>query len=407
MTSLARRRLIVTAAACGAAVVSGCTDSQQAPADSSSDDGGAGGGTAHATPTLVGEQAPTIPWDALNLPLEMTTMIVVDPGWRFAAQQLEGTFVGVAEQEDHLLVRCVESDGTVLWEAARPRGCEAFVLTRTSQGEPVVVLADAPTRSAADQRARSLTAYHLRTAAPVWGPIPAPHGLAGPGLLLADADGNVDAALAADSGDVIVSAEDVRDGVILAEHLGSVLARQGSTIMLRDPAGKAQWTVPLPQGIAPATLRALGRIDTRVPLVALADAGGSGCVLDMHDGSILAEDALAVERDAALEVAVVTHGSVVRGIDDTGGEAWRYEDPARLELVSAGERLAYAVRAETRELVVLDTGQGAAVVPYDMDVDAPLGMPETFSDDAAAVRAGERRVLVTSQSDPEFGMRVS
>ena len=92
-------------------------------------------------------------------------------------------------------------------------------------------------------------------------------------------------------------------------------------------------------------------------------------------------------------------------MDAEGTELWRHVDPEALRLVSAGERLSYALRPEEGTLVVLDTLQGMMVQPYDVDRSGPLGVPEVFSAEAAvAVRISEEQVhLVTTELDMDFG----
>ena len=114
----------------------------------------------------------------------------------------------------------------------------------------------------------------------------------------------------------------------------------------------------------------------------------------------------AAARDHVLETTVGAAGTLVRGLDSEGAEQWRHEDPEPLTLVSAGERLAYAQREQEGTLVVLDTGQGRMVNPYDVDLSGPLAVPEVFTaESAAAVRVEDSRYLVTSEFDPEFGLR--
>ena len=147
-------------------------------------------------------------------------------------------------------------------------------------------------------------------------------------------------------------------------------------------------------------------IDPTTGFVVIAGADGAGAVLDMADGRVVADDALAVEHDHVLDITVVAAGTTVRGLDAEGAELWRHEDPEPLHLLSAGERLAYAIRPQEGSLVVLDTGRGIMVQPYDVDLDGPLGIPEVFSaETAAALSIGEERYLVTIEFDPNFGRR--
>ena len=106
----------------------------------------------------------------LRLPLEMSPMIVVDPGWTSTPLELDGIFLGYREESEHLRFLAVGEDGTLLWQADRPLTCTGFSLTRGADGAAVAVLADAaPTEDALAMM--TLTAYDLHSAQPHWGPV--------------------------------------------------------------------------------------------------------------------------------------------------------------------------------------------------------------------------------------------
>lgn len=359
---------------------------------------------AHIEPVLVGERAEVVAHTEVNLPLEMTPMVVVDPGWTSAPFQLDGIFLAHREEEDRLRYVAAEQDGTVLWHADRPLTCTDMVLTRGAEGVPVAVLPDV------SDGARTLSGYHLRTAELLWGPVEAPGPQAAIGLVRA-ADGGPRTALAGDTGLPGLVEADLAGGRILGEHLGTVLRTEGEELVAVGAGGEERWRVPLPAGVAAAEAEILGAVDPGTSFAAIGGTGtgdgrAAGAVLDLRDGRLIAEDARAVARDHVLEVTVVASGRLVRGLDDDGVEQWRHEDPEPLVLISAGERLAYAVRRQEGTVVVLDTGKGQMVQPYDVDAAHPLALPELFSaETAAAVRVLERRLLVTTEFDPEYGRR--
>src|SRR5699024_9406802 len=51
----------------------------------------------HTEPVTVGERAEVVEHTELQLPLEMTPMVVVDPGWTAVPLQLDGIFLGYRE----------------------------------------------------------------------------------------------------------------------------------------------------------------------------------------------------------------------------------------------------------------------------------------------------------------------
>ena len=63
------------------------------------------------TPSLLGEQASAVDPATLRLPLEMLVMIVVRPGWTAPPQQLDGIFLGHAEDDDALRFTAVDQIG--------------------------------------------------------------------------------------------------------------------------------------------------------------------------------------------------------------------------------------------------------------------------------------------------------
>ena len=180
----------------------------------------------------------------------------------------------------------------------------------------------------------------------------------------------------------------------------------GDELRASGAEGEELWSIPLPAGIEPARAQLLGTIDPTTSFAVVAGEDSRGAVVDLADGRVIARDASAVARDHVLETTVVVSGTTVRGLEDNGTEKWTHEDSEPLQLLCAGERLAYAVRPEEGTLVVLDTNRGIMVQPYDVDQEGPLAVPQLFSaDTAAAVRVEERYLLVTTEFDEEYGQR--
>ena len=366
------------------------------------------------TPTLLGEQAAVVEPGTLRLPLEMTVMIVVDPGWTAAPQQLDGIFLGHTRDGDALRFTAADQAGTLLWSARRPPGCEAAVLTRDASTRTVAVLPDLTADGGT-----TLTGYRLRGAERLWGPLAVPGPPVGPGLLVAAADGTGRAALDAGTGETLLAEAGLQGDRLLAEHHGTVLCTDGDELValagasLRDSvtgpdvaAVAERWRITLPAGIDAASAEITGPIDPITSHAVLRGADGTGALLDLRDGRILAEGVTAAAHDHALDVTVVVSGRTVRGLAADGTDAWQHEDPESVVLISAGERLAYAQRPEEGTLLVLDTSQGQLVNPYDVDLEGPLAVPELFSADAAtSVYVEDTRYLVTTALDEDYGLR--
>lgn len=94
-------------------------------------------------PVLLDGSADPVDVTELRLPLEMTPMIVVDPGWTAAPVERDGIFLGYSDAEDQLRFRAVDQDGTLLWEALRPLSCTGHSLSAAADGTTIAVLADA------------------------------------------------------------------------------------------------------------------------------------------------------------------------------------------------------------------------------------------------------------------------
>lgn len=355
-------------------------------------------------PTVLGERAELVDPTTLRLTLEMTVMLVVNPGWNTAPQELDGIFLGLDDSGDRLRFTALDQDGTALWAAQRPHGHAAFALSRTAGGRGVAVLTD---RASGEEEGLTATGYDLRTAEVLWGPAAVPGPFRTPGLGVAAEEQGPRVALSAETGEALLREEELEGGRLVAEHLGTVLHTEGEELVARHGTALAElWRTPLPDGLDPSATQILGRIDTTTDLAVLGGGDGPGILLDLADGRVVAEDARAAAHDHGLDVTVVADGATVRGLDQDGEERWRHRDPEQLVFLTAGERLAYAQRPEEGTLVVLDTSQGLLVNPFDADLTGPLAVPELFSADAAtSVYVETTRYLVTTTLDEAYGLR--
>lgn len=357
-------------------------------------------------PTLLGKRAELVDPATVRLTLEMTVMIVVDPGWNTAPQELDGIFLGVDDSGEHLRFTALDQDGTALWTAQRLQGHARFALSRDDEGRALAVLTDL-TPGDGDEPLLTATGYDLRTAEVRWGPVPLPGALLTPGLLVAAEPQGPRAVLSASTGEVLLRDEDLAGGRLVAEHCGLVLLTDGDQMVARSGDELTErWRMPLPEGLDPSAARILGRIDSTTDLAVLGGGEQPGILLDLAEGRVVATGVTAAAYDHGLDVTVVAAGGTVRGLGQDGQERWRHQDPEQLVFLSAGERLAYAQRPEEGTLVVLETSQGMMVQPYDVDLSGPLAVPELFSADAAtSVYVEQKRYLVTTTLDQAYGLR--
>lgn len=363
-------------------------------------------------PTVVEERADTVDANELRLPLEMTPMIVVDPGWTATPLERDGIFLGYSDAGDRLRFRAVAQDGTLLWQAQRPLSCTGYGLSADPDGTAIAVLADTASEGG-DPLATSLTGYDLRTAEVRWGPVEVPGPQAAQGMVYSATEeapmgsSQTRTALVAGTGEIALTEEELDGGRILAEHGGVVVMIDGGELVALEAAdGEQRWRIALPEGLEPERSAIGPRIDPNTGYAVLGDGSGAGTVIDLADGHVIARDADQVAHDHVLDVTVLAAGTTVRGLDPDGSESWRHEDAEQLRFITAGERLAYAQRQEEGTLVVLDTSHGRMVQPYDVDQTGALAVPEIFSaDSAAAVDVDGARYLVTTTFDEDYGTR--
>ena len=347
---------------------------------------------------------------SVNLPLDMTAMAVVATDWTATPLHLDGVLLGYGDEGEHLRFTAADQQGTLLWEALRPLACTGAALSRDRDDRAIAVLPDV---SAEDGRiaAVSLTGYDLATAEILWGPAPVPGPQAAPGLVFAGTgdqpmgEGGPRVALDAGTGELALAEEDLEGGRILAEHLGMVLHTEGGDLVATSATeGTESWRITLPARLDPQEVHIRGAIDPDSGLAVVAATNEAGAVIDVRDGRVVSSSALHACYDHATQMTVLATGATVQGVSDSGSEQWRHDDPEQLELIGAGERLAYARRSEEGTLVVLDTSRGIMVHPYEAEVDGPLAIPELFTAEAAAVvRTADQRFLVTTEFDEEYG----
>lgn len=211
-------------------------------------------------------------------------------------------------------------------------------------------------------------------------------------------------AVDAGTGEPALSEQDLDGGRILAEHLGMVLHTDGGDLVATTAAeGTESWRTTLPARLDPQQVHIRGTIDPDTGLAVVGETDQAGAVVDVRDGRVVSGSALHAIHDHATEMTVLATGTTVQGVSDSGSEQWRHDDPEQLELIGAGERLAYARRSEEGTLVVLDTSRGMMVHPYDAEADGSLAVPELFTAEAAAVvRTADRRFLITIEFDEEY-----
>ncbi|WP_209323732.1 hypothetical protein [Brevibacterium renqingii] len=267
---------------------------------------------------------------------------VVDPGWDTAAQEADGVFLSLHEEDSDLEFRAVDSAGTVLWTALRPRVCSGFRVSESETG-PVAVLMDQESVSN-DSLATTASGFDLTTGKKLWGPVEVPGPLLGSGLVFAGppqdfiGEGGPRTALDPATGKrlAVEDAGSPRVITLLGSHL--VLAERGKLIG-QDLDGHRLWTRDAQDlGVSVDEAREAPWEAIGGSHALLGSAGdGQRTLIDLRSGSAVATGVDAAGYDADSRT-LVTSDSQLHGFDPDGTKRWDapLADDAELSAVGAG-----------------------------------------------------------------------
>ena len=276
----------------------------------------------------------------------------VDPGWDMAAQEADGVFLSLHETDSDLEFRAVDSDGTILWSAQRPRVCSGFLISDSADG-PVAVLMDQQSESG-NSLETTASGYDLRTGKKRWGPTEVPGPLLGSGLVFAGppkdfiGTGGPRTALDPATGTELAT-EDDDSPRILALFDDHLILADDTKLIGEDLEGQRQWTQPI------ADLGLTADEAREPPWEAVGDThalvGGRGherTLIVLRSGDIIATDVDSAGFDSHSRT-LVTSDSKLRAFDLDGTQQWEepLEDEAELTAIDAG-------------IVVTESGSGGA-----------------------------------------------
>lgn len=333
------------------------------------------------------------------VPVSVADAVPVAPGWTSRPVEVGDTFVGVRDDGDGAQVLSVDATGTVLWEARRAAGT-ALVPTRADD-RPVLVL----THDTADGDTVA-EAVDPTTGATLWGPVPVPGSLVGPGLVVDEGARRM--ALDPATGDP-VGVEDP-DGAVVLERDGLLVLDDGASLRAvpaAQPAGPPTWSTAradlglsddgalaaLPDARPPAGTAILG--------TAPPDGGApaTGTLVDLADGSVVATGVVDARADAALGTVVALapgrlsgHAPVGSAGDGAQETLWSRDVPDGTRLSASTGALAYLRVGDA--VLAVNTQTGADAVAYE-DVDGrPLAVPAVATPTGAVVVRTDRWVLL-------------
>lgn len=361
------------------------------------------------TPDADQDPLAEVDHEGTRLPYHLQGRVMVEGPWDVLPQEREGTFLAPQERDGALDFTAVDAEGTVLWMAQRPASCAGFTLTTTSGGQDLAILTDLTT----SEEALALTtasAYDLHTGEQVWGPVEvggphigpglvfsapgdAPMGAGGPSVALDGATGNIlaeeadddvqilDAAgSGAEDGQVIATYDDADilgeyDGTLLVADSGDVVALDGAEELWRLTEG---WGADEP---APAPGARPGG-----PLARLQVAPEAQVVLDLDEGSVLAEEATDAGTDAATGTHVAVEADHVRGYDEEGEELWAYLLTGSTTITGIGGVMVYLRTGDSVRVHNVLTGEVAEA--FDAEAEGEILVP-------AVVSAGGANLVVS------------
>ncbi|TDS82947.1 hypothetical protein [Nesterenkonia aurantiaca] len=361
-------------------------------------------GSLDPDPVPVQSPAEEVDLDAIRLPVHLTDLVSVDPGWDTPPQVHDGVFLGPREEEGRLVFSAVSADGTLLWTAQRPLSCTGFALTSAGD-RALAVLTDVDPENSPDDTSitTTATAYDLHTGEPVWGPVEVPGPHQGPGLVFAEPHeepmGGTDQRVALDP----ETGERIPDrGHVVGEFFGiTVTARDGEFIasgsegqLWRAPSSNTS-TTPDPEApVSPATNRL-------PPGTALIGSSAAGYDLwDLTGGELLAEGIQDAMFDLMSETWVAIREDELAGFDAAGGQLWSLGLDAEPEILGVGGVMAY-VLADGEHLDIYNVVTGNTARIYDPLDDGATAIPLAFTDTGATVvDTGTELVLVTDEPGP-------
>lgn len=368
-------------------------------------------------PTSAGTQAPS--FDADETTSDSAASRAVDPGWDAPAQEADGTFLSMHENDDDLEYRAVDSTGEVLWTALRPRACSAYLVTTGDDG-PIAVLMDQGS-SSGGSLTPTASGYDLATGEKRWGPVETPGPMLGNGLVFAGppqdfiGTGGPRTALDPSTGEVTAAEGEGRSSGVIAMFGEHLVRSQGSDIVGEDPDGHRLWTRAAEDlGVSASEAREVPWEPIGASHALLGEAGShTRTLIDLHTGATV-ESEIAEARFDSSSDTVVTVGSRLDGFDVDGTKRWSTPLPENADVAAVGAGL---IAFDSEGGSDSESGNGSAHAQRPVtarsaddgspvDGDTPLlraierlGAPHHISDTGAALIGDPQTpLLITSRS---------
>lgn len=334
------------------------------------------------------EDLPAVDVSAMNVPISLDGLEVIDPSWVTPPQYSSGIYLAASDHETALEFAALSIHGEVLWTVERPLSCTGFAVTEMSDGTPIAVLLD--TEVTDDSvAANSATAYFLETGEVAWGPVDLPGTYQGPGLVFASQpDGFMGSngpriALNSDSGEVV---SDESDGHrIVGDFSGTLITIEDDLIQASSThTGEALWEVdPAEYGWDPASIR--GSVDelSGDTYARLTVDNGPGPVIDHETGEVVREAAEDMGVDPATGTLIVLDGEGLHAFDTENASLWSITVSPETSLVTVGGIFAYLRDGDA--VRVHNVLTGAVAQAYQADSQGTILVPAHLTPQGAGL----------------------
>lgn len=339
------------------------------------------------TVQTAAEDLPAVDVSAMNVPISLDGLEVIDPSWVTPPQYSSGIYLAASDNDTALEFAALSIHGEVLWTVERPLSCTGFAVTEMSDGTPIAVLLDTVTDESV--AANSATAYFLETGEVAWGPVDLPGTYQGPGLVFASQpDGFMGSngpriALNPDSGEIV---SDESDGHrIVGDFSGTLITVEDDLIQASIiHTGEAIWEVdPAEYGWDPASIR--GSVDelSGDTHARLTVDNGPGPVIDLETGEVVREAAEDMGVDPATDTLIVLDGEGLHAFDTENASLWSITVSPETSLVTVGGIFAYLRDGEA--VRVHNVLTGAVAQAYQADAQGTILVPAHLTPQGAGL----------------------
>lgn len=325
-----------------------------------------------------GEEHAAVDVSAMNVPISLDGLEIIDPSWTTPPQYSSGIYLAGGEREDVLLFSALSVHGDVLWSVERPLSCTGFAVTEMSDGTPIAVLLDTGTTDESIAE-NSATAYFLESGEVAWGPVDLPGTYQGPGLVFASqpddfmGSNGPRIALSPDTGERVA---DESDGLrIIGDFSGTLLTVEDDLLNARSSHGSdVLWQIdPADYGWDPATIR--GSVDELAAdtHALLTIDNGPGPVIDLQTGEILKESADDMGADPATGTLIILDEEGLHAFDTGNAPLWSITVAPETSLVTVGGIFAYLRDGDA--IRVHNVLTGAVAQAYQADAQGTILVP--------------------------------